>query len=789
MGTFTRSGRRLSRIAFLVGVGLAELVGCSSDDKNRGSETKGTGTLTLPLQTVASTGNVFRLRNATFVITNVRTGALTTLSSEDEDPAAFELTTLLDAGDYTVTLLDGWAIEQLDRDGSGGTGGVGGGPGGIGGIGATGGFTAGAGGGGFGNVAGIAGGPGKAGGPGQAGGAGKGGFFADAGVDLPPIAGGGAAGEAPGAGGMASGGVVGIGGQPNAGGSAGAAGGGGRIVPAQLISPQTQLVNIVGGGDAFTVFQFLVGDGVIDFSKGRLHIFIDVIDNTRCEVPEGALDSNRVLTEHSATALSAVSIFDAFGALAGNEGHGTDPVRLYQEIIDSYASAESGRLPDAIHCGDETTNGVPSLNGYPIECDRIEAQQFDNLPFWFATSVTNRIDLAPQNGAHCGQQRVTFANNVQGRMFLIFEAQIPNPHPELGIQGCAPLAQFWLDSNAIDDPFERGVRLAQALFTGHPELQAAGFGPFVTASNFTVGSGQIRSNNFDQFPWTLREFRLAEDGADLTIVPFPVGESPHGALWNEFSELPAGDACRQNFLDAAERGLLSNDPAEMSFVVDVPCMNSESRNDFSEAYPFQLSAGFAAELDERFSGTGLGAFEIATRAQFAGSCIGCHSEANGAFLGNGVFAPFSRGFVHVEEFPSSAPQEGCAAGDACFPLSQALRDVFLPRRKRALAELLGIDPVPNPCDDPGGTGGFPGTGGFAGAGGGASGTGGSFGGSAGVGAGGFGAGGGFSGPAPEVQIALPSADTPVDALVEQDAEIRQEYGEQTLSGRSAQATH
>ena len=88
MRTLTRTGRRLSRIAFLIGVGLAELSGCSSGDKSSGSETQGTGRLSLPLQTTASTGNVFRLRNAVFVITNVRTGALTTLSSEDGDPAA-----------------------------------------------------------------------------------------------------------------------------------------------------------------------------------------------------------------------------------------------------------------------------------------------------------------------------------------------------------------------------------------------------------------------------------------------------------------------------------------------------------------------------------------------------------------------------------------------------------------------------------------------------------------------------------------------------------------------------
>jgi len=44
-------------------------------------------------------------------------------------------------------------------------------------------------------------------------------------------------------------------------------------------------------------------------------------------------------------------------------------------------------------------------------------------------------------------------------------------------------------------------------------------------------------------------------------------------------------------------------------------------------------------------------------------------------------------------------------------------------------------------------------------------------------------------PAPEVNIELPSADEPVEELQAADQEIREEYGERTLSGRSAQATH
>jgi hypothetical protein len=44
-------------------------------------------------------------------------------------------------------------------------------------------------------------------------------------------------------------------------------------------------------------------------------------------------------------------------------------------------------------------------------------------------------------------------------------------------------------------------------------------------------------------------------------------------------------------------------------------------------------------------------------------------------------------------------------------------------------------------------------------------------------------------PAPVVEIELPSAAEPIEVLEEQDSEIRDAYGDVTLSGRSAQVTH
>jgi hypothetical protein len=753
-----------SRFAFAVGIGVVQLVACSSDHPQGSGDAKRTGTVGLALEATAASGTVYRLRNAFFEITDVRTGEFVDfLSSEEVPDTARVLQRILRTGNFTATLQQGWFMERV-RGGNGGSGGT----------------------------------AGSSGSAGKGGTSSEGGSF---GMDDE----------------MGSAGDFGMGTGGTGMGATGGTSGESEVVEAFLLSDAVQFFSLFGGDEAFLVYQFQIGGEVIDFNRGKLNIGIDVIeDPSVCETPDDAMKTSRVLLETNVDALFSMSLFDVFGALASNGGLEADPDLLFRQIYDSYASAGNATIEDTAHCGDETTDGVPTLNGFPITCDRIERLHVDDQFSFFQTAFINRMDLAPENGAHCGQMRAIFASNFFGRAFMIVEAQIPNPTPELGIQGCAPLAQFWLDQNAIDDPATRGKRLATAYLQGDPGLVQAGFGPFFTATNLTVGSGQIRTNQFDDSPWTLREFKLALDGTNLKAIPFPTAESPNGALWNENVDLPAGPACRENFLEAADQ-VLTNDMAEMSFVVNSECKDAESRNDFSEDYSSQMSDGLRTALNERLAGTGLSADDVANRAQFAGSCIGCHNEASGRFLGNGVFAPFSGDFTHVQEFAVQCRGE---AG-ACFPPSQALTSVFLPNRLMVMGQILDIPVIPDPCDgSSGGTGGTSGTGGV-GAGGiagsfgvggsftaGAPGTGGSTAGSSGrgggvggsgTGVGGSSAGEGDSGeapsmqeapvPAPKIEIELPAADEPVEEMQENDEEIRKLYGDKTLSGRSARATH
>lgn len=789
-----------SRFALVAGMGLTTLVNCSSDRHDGKGDEQRVGSLALALQTTAPSGSVYRLRNAFFQITNIRSGeTVDFLTSENGLPDAAELTTILASGSYTVTLLPGWFLERLSSGVPGGTAGTSSGFGGS-----------------------VTGGSGPI--PVAAKARPKPAKPVPVPVPFPePEAGGasdgGSSGGSPGAGGTftGAGGEPGfpIGGEFSEGGSfstggssptagSGPIGGsgstGGTVVDAQLLSDAVQFFFLSGGDEAFVGYQFKVGGEIIDFNKGKLHIGINVDDSEACQVPPDVTKPERVLMETNIDAVGGVSLTSVFDALATNGGHQGDGQLIYQQIYDSYASADQAQLPGGVHCGDETTDGVPTLNGFPIDCNRAEAQHVNDMQNFFATAFVNRIDLAPANGAHCGQQRMIFANNSQNRAFIIVEAQVPNPSPELGIEGCLPLAQFWFDQNNDPDAKSRGQRLAQAFLQGGvPGLAEFGFGPFYTAENLTIGSGQIRTNQFDSDPWTLREFKLALDGDNISAVPFPTAESPAGALWNENIGLPQGEGCRENFLSALD-GVLTDDMSRMSFVVDGACKDSESRNDFSEDYVNQMSSGFREQIQNKLLSIGspLSPEDIANRARFSGSCIGCHQEASSSFLGNGVFAPPSFDFPQVLEFTQQ-----CGNGEtgSCFATSTALSSVFLPGRLAVLSNLLGVPVVPNPCTGGGGggTGGSP-NGGF----GGSVGTAGKASGTAGTGvAGSIGMGdpgtGGKAGsiplpetssePAPVVIIDLPSVDQPVEELQEEEQEIRDEYGDVTISGKSAKSTH
>jgi hypothetical protein len=397
--------------------------------------------------------------------------------------------------------------------------------------------------------------------------------------------------------------------------------------------------------------------------------------------------------------LQGLSLRNTLDAALANAGSAPSADAAYHSIIDSYAFSFEQQDPGAQHCDNFGSEiGGPGLNGYPLQCGRLEKQQFFNLDTWFPIAAVNRLDLAAVDGSHCGQQRLVFANNAfigNGRMLMIIEAQVPNPSPGCGVDACLPVAEFWSAVDAAPSPLQRSNMIVNA-FLGAGI--GGGFGAFINANQLGPNGGQIRTNNFNDSPWTLREFHF-QPGPFGLPRPAPVGDSPNGQLWNDFGPFSQGAFCRNAFASAMT-GLFTDNLAEMSFVVPEQCKDAESRNDFSQDYVSQLNSGggaFASFLNSQLAGTGLSAQDIAARARFAGSCIGCHQESSGSGLGRGVQAPFQFDFVHVNERSQVPCDDGVGT---CFGISDTLRNQFLPHRQQVLSSFLATSPGCSPTPPP-----------------------------------------------------------------------------------------
>jgi hypothetical protein len=343
------------------------------------------------------------------------------------------------------------------------------------------------------------------------------------------------------------------------------------------------------------------------------------------------------------------------------------------------------------HCDSYlTSEGDPGLNGFPLDCPRQEGEEAMGSPFastgevWYQiTALVNRFDLAPLTGAHCGEYRMVFARTSErlpGRNLLIFEAVLPNPTPDLGLEGCRPVAAFWAQLSTINDPNVRATALADFYFTGLP-----GFPPVVTINHY--GTGQIRSNMFIERLWQLREFKLAHRCRDpvgpchtLRLRPVTDKNTPFGALFDDTSTHPKAPQFHRHFLKLLP-GLLADDLMQIVFP-NANRFNTGQSNaqGIENDYAVHLSRGsgsFAQGMHQQLTalGSDLTPMHMVRRAMTQ-SCAGCH-ELNtvgaNSDLGHGLTWPRSLRFVHVDE-----------AGN----LSPALREVFLPHRQAVLENFL-----------------------------------------------------------------------------------------------------
>jgi hypothetical protein len=422
----------------------------------------------------------------------------------------------------------------------------------------------------------------------------------------------------------------------------------------------------------------------------------------------------RSLFERNEAALTGFTMSQALTRIATN-GNVAGGVAWHDAIFK--AMSRQFQFPDdpGPFC-DSGGGGVSLINGFAVGCPSNGAPAFGQVDFWEGLSVANRFDLAPTGGETCGEARASFylprdrPATLPARAFMILEAVVANPHPELGLEGCRALAAFWAGLSVVADPAARGAKLAQAYLTGEPSLTAAGFKPFFTFQNFGPGKGRVRTLAFggNSALWDFREFRLLVGGG-VDIVP--VAQSLTTTMFandSDGTENPKAAGCRNDLL-AGLATLIPANPNFMGVDISPDCFNGESNNQharFEDAIQDPARAGFASALVARaqaiFPGANLTATQIAARGEFSGTCIGCHFRPDATAsrdLGQGITLPIvpvsdadpvdNVAFTQV----NNLRQEPCAPSgpdvtQQCFKLSPVLSGIFLPARVGVLETYL-----------------------------------------------------------------------------------------------------
>ncbi len=339
----------------------------------------------------------------------------------------------------------------------------------------------------------------------------------------------------------------------------------------------------------------------------------------------------------------------------------------------------------ATHCNDPLPN-----SSFPQSCSEAERGLGDNDPFaetgginpdsYEPVALFNRFDLAPADGSHCGEQRIVFGK-VSGqtdpldRNMLIFEAQLPNPLPAQGLAGCRAIAEQW-DMARAASPTGRADLLEELFFDGLDVAHGVRLPPALHADHFRPGAGQVRSNMLQGEPtWTLREFQLTDcDELPHICVEYlrqrvlPSAPAPELFAGNDIGFMMA-------LLDWIPA--LASDPFTP---LDIPEQYRAPSNPIVATQDFnQVASTTMRSVIDSYLATEqipLTSTDVLNRATHQ-TCAGCHQLQSGADLGDGVTAPFSLGFLHVNEHGV---------------LSHGLMSRFLPEREQMMDDYLASLP-------------------------------------------------------------------------------------------------
>jgi len=341
------------------------------------------------------------------------------------------------------------------------------------------------------------------------------------------------------------------------------------------------------------------------------------------------------------------------------------------------------------HCNDP-------FNGFEQSCNEAERALGDNDPFadpdgnpatqdnphaYVPAALFNRFDLAPDDGSHCGEQRIVFGkvsglSTLNDRNMLIFEARMPNPNPTDGRDGCAPIVQQW-EAAAATSGAERADLLEQLFFVGLPSDNVP---RVLDAAHFRAEAGQVRTNTRQSSQtWTLRQFQLNTACGGSMCVEYlfqrPLDHAADPSLFGP-TETSRQASFKVDFLEWVPQ--LIDDPftrLDVPWDYRAPSNPTVVEHDYTEITDDSFVAAIQATLDN-IKEHDLTPTNVLDRANHQ-SCAGCHQLQANADLGGDVHAPSSFSFLHVNEH-----------GD----LSAGLLTRFLPERVTAVNEYLeGLD--------------------------------------------------------------------------------------------------
>lgn len=387
------------------------------------------------------------------------------------------------------------------------------------------------------------------------------------------------------------------------------------------------------------------------------------------------------------------------------------PTPITKEVLfDQWVDTNNKKpgLAMGAHCDDTVdASGNATFNGFRIVCPRAEGTQVSTRAFDTSTpdsyipiALVNRLDLATPpalGGDDCGEFRIVFAKQSGktdhlNRNLVVFEGVLPNPRPNgRDLSGCVPVARFWANLSQVADADQRGAQLHDFYYKGLngflPVVRAAAYG-----NSSSKAKGQVRTNQFMQQNWLLRQYRLQVVNGFLRFVPTPSHANPEGLLFNETVPHPKGADFRTHFLGLV-RTLAVNDinrfhMSDLSSTFEAFDSDAQHSTKTNYAGQFVNSPTFSASIQQTLTAMNstLTPAQIVNRAQ-ALSCAGCHQLSNNADLGHGLKYPPSLGFVHVTE-DRTEPSPDSSTGEQRYLISPALVNVFLPRRKTVLELFL-----------------------------------------------------------------------------------------------------